>query len=228
MGNMGERWYVDLGWPAERVFPFAYITDRPALGRTDQRVDERGVRILFVGKFITRKGGDILLRALAGIMDRQWECVLVGRGNRRPAWGRISSEYGIAERVSFCPPVDMKEVSELIVESDFLVLPSRFDGWGAVVNEALMCGVPVVCSDKCGAADLLRETWRGETFNAGSVQSLRSVLRRWIERGKLQADCSARISEWSAAIDGDHAAQYLLDILGYPQKGGRRPSPPWY
>jgi glycosyltransferase involved in cell wall biosynthesis len=119
-------------------------------------------------------------------------------------------------------------IGNLLEHADVLLLPSRYDGWGAVVNEALMCGVPVVCSDNCGAADLLREPWRGSTFKMGSVESLQIVLRGWIERGRRNEESTARIRDWSSALEGPQEARYLVEIVKYLQEGGQRPSPPWY
>ena len=85
----------------------------------------------------------------------------------------------------------MKSNAEAVAEiarHDLFLLPSRFDGWGAVVNEALMCGVPVVCSDNCGAAELLGESWRGEVFRTGSAAGLKDILQRWIALGRRTDD----------------------------------------
>ena len=123
---------------------------------------------------------------------------------------------------------DSAIVGDLFHDTDLLLLPSRKDGWGAVVNEALMCGVPVICSDNCGAADLLREPWRGAIFKAGSVEGLRERLQEWIERGRRTEKSSARIREWSCALEGPRVARYLVDIVGHVRAGGQRPFPPWY
>jgi glycosyltransferase involved in cell wall biosynthesis len=118
-------------------------------------------------------------------------------------------------------------IGNLFENTDLLLLPSRYDGWGAVVNEALMCGVPVVCSDNCGAAELLREPWRGATFKAGSAEDLRMVLRRWMERGKLTKQSRVRIREWSSAIEGAPLARYFVEVVEFVRDGGVRPIPPW-
>ena len=53
------------------------------------------------------------------------------------------------------PFMDNTKVRLAIEEADLLVLPSRFDGWGAVVNEALGAGTPVLVSDLCGSSYLV-------------------------------------------------------------------------
>ena len=57
------------------------------------------------------------------------------------------------------------KIPEVICESDCLVLPSRYDGWGAVISEALMVGTPVICSDNCGAANVVTASNVGSVFS---------------------------------------------------------------
>lgn len=67
--------------------------------------------------------------------------------------------------IEYCGTMENKQVQSFIANCDILVLPSVYDGWGAVVNEALIQGTPVVCSEDCGASTLLKDKWRGETFS---------------------------------------------------------------
>jgi glycosyltransferase involved in cell wall biosynthesis len=142
-------------------------------------------------------------------------------------WEEAASVSGHRDRIHFRRAVDYGMVGPLFEEADLLLLPSKWDGWGAVVNEALMCGVPVICSDRCGAADLLRESWRGSIFKTGSVESLRSMLQEWIERGRNK-ESSSRIKQWSSRIEASQFARYLVETVEYVRDGGQRPYPPWY
>jgi glycosyltransferase involved in cell wall biosynthesis len=230
VGEVGVRWYELLGYDSSRIFPFIYVTERPVLipeSSNDWKETET-FRILYLGHFIRRKDGVTALRALAGLSDLDWQFDLVGDGPDLERWKRAAAESGVATRIRFHNAVNNRMIGNLLEHADVLLLPSKYDGWGAVVNEALMCGVPVVCSDNCGAADLLRDPWRGSTFKAGSVESLRSILRGWIERGRRDEESSARIRHWSSAIEGEQVARYLVEIVKYVQVGGQRPSPPWY
>lgn len=230
MGQSGVRWYRSVGYDPERIFPFGYVTERPAtIGAADGAPGESSkVRILFLGQVIDRKDGVTAIRALDGLDDLKWEFDIVGDGPDLPRWKRTAARSRVANRIRFRPPVDNRMVGHVLQGADFLLLPSKRDGWGAVVNEALMCGVPVVCSDRCGASDLLREPWRGSVFKSESVSDLRRVLIEWICRGKRRSESSARIREWSAVLEGASAAKYVMSVVDYVRNGGTRPSPPWY
>ena len=230
MGQLGVRWFRSAGYDASRIFPFGYFTETPVL--VPENEGEKGksgtFRILYLGRITKEKDGVTAIRALAGLPASDWQFDVVGDGAELARWKRAAAASGHSGRISFLSAVNYKLVGDLFGQADLLLLPSRKDGWGAVVNEALQCGVPVVCSDKCGAADLLRKPWRGSVFKAGSVKSLRDALRGWIANGKRDVESSARIRRWSSSIEGRQAARYLVEIVKYLQEGGERPSPPWY
>jgi len=230
MGQLGVHWFESAGYDSSRIFPFGYVTERPvAVFSSRRRVTECGAyRILFLGRIIRLKDGITAIRALAGLSASDWQFEIVGNGPDLPRWKRAAATCGLAERVRFRPTIANREIGNLLEHADLLLLPSKWDGWGAVVNEALMCGVPVVCSDRCGAGDLLRESWRGSIFKTGSVESLRNALWGWVEHGKCDEQSRARIREWSSAIEGPQMAQYLFDVVQYVRDGGQRPSPQWY
>jgi glycosyltransferase involved in cell wall biosynthesis len=230
MGQLGVRWYETAGYDPSRIFPFIYVTERPvpALESSNDWNETEAFRIVFLGRIIRLKDGVTAVRALARLSAYNWQFDVVGNGPELARWKKAAARSGVADRIRFLPAINNRMIGNLFEHADLLLLPSRKDGWGAVVNEALMYGVPVVCSDNCGAADLLREPWRGSTFKAGSVESLRGILQGWIERGKRNETSSTRIRKWSYAIEGPQVARYLVEIVKYLQEGGQRPSPPWY
>lgn len=230
MGSQGVNWYRECRFPESKIYPFSYVTDEengsiPRIGRL--QVDE-GVTLAFLGQLIPRKGGDILLRALASQTDKSWRLRMAGEGEDRSSWERLAAQLRISERVTFTGALANGAGRAMIGAADLLVLPSRFDGWGAVVNEALMQGVPVLCSDRCGARDLLAEPWRGEVFKADSVDCMRGVLSRWIGRGKRTPQVTERIRTWSRCIEGQTVADYFSAVLRNVYEGAPRPIAPWF
>lgn len=170
MGDLGVADYVAVGHLRARVVPFNYVVAYvPSL---------RGLRPTrspfvfgYVGALIPRKRVDLLLRALATLPHEvdDWVVEIHGDGPERAALETLAGSLGIACRVRWCGKFDSNESPKRMAGLDTLVLPSDFDGWGAVVNEALLCGVPVVVSDACGAACLPRRHGWGCTFGVGDV-----------------------------------------------------------
>jgi len=229
MGTQAMDWYRKCHFPDAKLYPFAHVTEPTAgpIPKANQPGRTGEVTVGFLGALIPRKGGDLLLRALAALPNRNWRLIMVGEGESRPIWQRVAAHGRISDHVTFTGVLPNTEAKAVLGHFDLFVLPSRFDGWGAVVNEALMQGVPVLCSDRCGARDLLAEPWRGEVFKADSVESLRDVLARWIDRGKRTPELTQRIKAWSRCIEGESVADYFAAVLRHVYSGAPRPIAPW-
>jgi glycosyltransferase involved in cell wall biosynthesis len=226
VSEIGVRWYQQAGFSSDKVFPFAYFVDG------DRSVAPQGARgdvaeIAYVGQLIGRKGVDVLLNALAPIRGLPWRLEILGDGPDRRSLERRAMRLALADKVTFSGARPYRCVMAALGVKDLLVLPSRRDGWGVVVNEALMQGVPVCCTEYCGARDLLRDPWRGTVVSPGSAEALTWALRRHIEQGPLSSDRRRRIVEWSQCITGQAAAKYLLAILEHVYDGAPRPPMPW-
>jgi glycosyltransferase involved in cell wall biosynthesis len=111
--------------------------------------------------------------------------------------------------------------------ADVLLLPSHKDGWGAVVNESLMAGTPVICSTACGAAELVRQPWLGTVFRAGSVEDLAKALKHWIDLGTRSPIERERIRNWTTRISGQAVASYFVSIMEHVYQAANRPTAPW-
>ena len=108
--------------------------------------------ILAVGALVPHKGHDLLLRAL-GRMPDETRLVIVGDGPLRRALEKLSWEMGLATRVAFAGHVPDPEV--LFGRVDLFVHPSRSEGLGTAVIEAMAAGLPVLATDVGGLPELV-------------------------------------------------------------------------
>jgi glycosyltransferase involved in cell wall biosynthesis len=227
VGSTGRDYYAKHGYRPDRLYPFGYAV-APRESRPASSIVNR--RVLFVGQLIHRKGIDLLLRAFAAAMgaSETWYLDIVGDGPLRTPLATLAERLGLEGRVTWHGNQNNERVRELMASAPMLVLPSRYDGWGAVVNEALMAGTPVVVSDACGAADLVADSDRGVLFRAGSTSALAealSVLRERIERdGVSREDISAWAQE---TISPEAFASYFVAIIAHTRGEGERPDAPW-
>jgi glycosyltransferase involved in cell wall biosynthesis len=227
MGQRGITWYKQIGYHSSMLYPFAYITESVKSNRNYQPQSSDVVEIVYIGRCIQLKGVDIALKALAQLLNYKWSFTIVGDGSEKPAWQKLAANLGLNSRVKFLPAMPNIDALSLLETMDVLILPSRSDGWGAVVNEALMHGVPVICSDQCGAVDLLREPWRGYSFQLNPTNDLIEKLRLMLDRGKKKATDSERIMKWSECIQGQAAAAYFESIFSHIYNQTSCPIPPW-
>jgi glycosyltransferase involved in cell wall biosynthesis len=154
---------------------------------------------LFCGQMIARKGVDLLLEAFAAVENAR--LLLVGREAELPALlAKLPTTVrSRVEYAGFQPP---EELPRFFSRADAFVLPSRHDGWGVVVNQALAAGLPLLCSDAVGAAhDLIEQNKNGVMFRAGSVTALRDALQLVAGdrdlRERWGAASRARAADWT-------------------------------
>lgn len=227
IGNLGVRWFENCKYNKMRIFHWAYIveeSDHPEPAATHA---SNTVEIAYIGQLVQRKGVDILLHALAQVNRSNWRLHVVGHGDFGESLKRLSIRLGIQERVSYIDALPNSLVREVFSKVDVFVLPSRFDGWGAVVNEALMAGTPVVCTDHCGASILVESSGFGAVATAQSAKSMAHSLSSMIDRGPLDPQARKAIRDWTDCIRGERAAEFFLEIIQYCEEGGARPIAPW-
>jgi glycosyltransferase involved in cell wall biosynthesis len=184
------------------------------------------VRLLFVGQYIRRKGIDLMLRALGPSRGGNWHLNLIGSGPEQAEFTTLAESQGLNGQVTFTGPMPNPEAMSVLAGADVLILPSRFDGYGAVVNEALMRGVPAICSVTCGASQVLRrDPAAGSVFD--SQASLEAALQHWIATGRRTAQRSERVRELAACVTPPSGAAYFREVMEHVYHGKARPTPPW-
>lgn len=209
----GARFFAACGYPAERIVPFLHVVDRTPVHHAPAQRDHK--EILYVGQLIPRKRVDVLLQAFAQLDLPTARLRIIGQGPQAQNLQQLADRLGIADRVRFSPGMPNAQTVAAMADADVLVLPSRFDGWGAVVNEALMVGTPVVCSNRCGASDLIEHGRNGFVFEAGNVAELRDRLHSICQnfhhdRAALAATESVRLGGAAVAARFQQSAVRLL------------------
>lgn len=225
-GHSTRDWLVARGAGADRVFPFTYfLPDRP-MDSASALCSAATFRVLFVGQFIRRKRLDQLIEALARSALTSVELAVIGAGPLEREL-HAKAEAALGDRLLWLGRQSQHAIPGHMAAADCLVLPSRYDGWGAVVSEALMAGTPAICSDRCGAAGVVRASGRGGVFPAGDIDALAALLRRSIDGGRPTPAGRADLARWARCLGAEAGADYLAAILRRPEAGGRKPSPPW-
>jgi glycosyltransferase involved in cell wall biosynthesis len=184
--------------------------------------------LIFVGALVARKRLDLALHALGRLKNRDWTFQVVGDGPERRKLEDLAGELGLESRVRFLGVLENQIGRARIAGADLLILPSHEDGWGAVINEALMAGTPAICSDACGAADLIRSPALGSVFRCGNVEHLASCLECFMEDLAAHRNSRLAVRKWANCIAGKSVADYLIRCVQWTADStGDKPDAPW-
>ena len=158
--------------------------------------------VLFMGRLEGYKGVEVLLSAFARVAkeENNLRLVIGGDGSLRP---RVEAVAADAEhRVTYLGRLSGDDVWRAYLAADFLVLPSLFEPWGLVVNEAMACGLPVIVSDRVGCADdLVPHGETGLVIGAGHEIELASAIQQLArgepDRCRMGLAAENLISKWT-------------------------------
>jgi glycosyltransferase involved in cell wall biosynthesis len=189
-GSSGTIEYLKaLGVPPDRILLSRNVVDNQWWTSRAAQVNRESVRdswgipasasvVLFCAKLQPWKAPQDLLEAFSRAGVPNSFLVFAGDGPLRSAIENRARELGIADRVRILGFVNQSQLPSVYRAADFFVLPSLYEPFGLVVNEAMLCGCPAVVSDRAGAKyDLVREGETGSVFPAGNVDALAAICR---------------------------------------------------
>lgn len=227
IGQNASNWIVERGMNAGKVLPFAYFLKPPKPSDPEiEDGDQSTYKLVYVGQLIDRKRVEDLILAVAVARVPQLELLIVGGGENEKAL-RAMAATQCPGRVRWLGTVPMDEARKQIAKADCLVLPSRFDGWGAVISEALSAGTKVICSDTCGASTLLSSEGAGLVYPSGNVGALSECIVRMVARGPVNKVERSELAHWATAILAPRGALYLVDCFNHLFFHTQRPAVPW-
>jgi glycosyltransferase involved in cell wall biosynthesis len=147
----------------------------------------RSFDVLYLGRLVSSKGVDVLLRALA-LIDGS-NAVIAGEGPDRERLVALAEELGLTSRVDFVGWVAQEERSRLLAGARVLALPSLWDEpFGIVGVEALGTGLPVVGAEVGGIPSWLTDGRAGLLFPRNDHPALADALRRILDSPAFEAE----------------------------------------
>jgi glycosyltransferase involved in cell wall biosynthesis len=185
----GVKLMSSLGIPAQRIALTPYVVDNDwwlaeaahvsrSQVRANWNIPNEALVVLFCGKLQPWKRPDDILQAFAKSNVEGSYLVFAGDGPLRTDLQAKANYLNISERVRFLGFVNQTGLPSVYCSSDVLVLPSEYEAFGVVVNEAMLCGCPVIVSDRVGARfDLVRTGETGFVFPVCDQQALSALLK---------------------------------------------------
>jgi glycosyltransferase involved in cell wall biosynthesis len=212
------------GFEAKNIYPFGYFVPIQQYQKDlkSPKVDNI-LRIAFVGTLISTKGIDIILD-LASQCDKK--NILVKFDIYGP--GDSSCLLNASSNINYRGSIVFGQSQRVMANYDLLIVPSKYDGWGVVVNEALLQGVPVLASSKVGASALIAQSGAGTIFDPDNIPALTNIIQSLIKDRTILKNWALNARLYAEKLSPNTAATYMMACIQASLLGTEKPSCPWY
>ena len=212
ISELAAHQWAKFGISTHKIMKYGYFVRKTncELGGCNQKknFDGGGLRIIFIGSLIYTKGLDILISSVENLLAQGISISLDIYGPGDIADFKISQQ-----KIRYMSVIPFGRSQEIISEYDLLVLPSRYDGWGVVLNEAINAGIPIICSNNVGAKVLVETYNIGLVFESNSVSSLMESLLKIYGNQVLYSEYKNNIIKAQVDIDPDIVADIFIDCV---------------
>jgi glycosyltransferase involved in cell wall biosynthesis len=230
-GALNADYYRHYGGDPDHFFLLPWAVDNERFtnasslttAERETRRERLGIRpgqtvFVFSAKLVERKDPMTLLRAYEQMPDRDRAAILfLGDGILRQPLEAYAREHGLTD-AHFAGFVNQSELPKYYGISDVFVLPSTYEPRGAVINEAMACGLPLIVTDRCGSiGDIVLEGDNAFIYPAGDAAALAASMTQLADDAALRRRMAGRsrqiIDTWTFArgVDGVKAAVRYLD-----------------
>lgn len=141
--------------------------------------------LLFVGRLTNVKNLKFLITVFSEYVAANKDAilVLVGDGDQKTALIEQVNQLQMQENIIFAGRFENEELYAWYHTADYFILPSTYEPFGAVVNEALIAGIPVICSNIAGSTCLINKN-NGVIFNPNDKEELLSIFKSRLSKSK--------------------------------------------
>ena len=210
ISELAYEQFSTLGVGQEKLFYFGYFLPQVQLDqltRPKNFVSSNSISLVFIGSFIPLKNLSLLVHAIEEISKSNIAITLDIYGP-----GTIDQSYCDSPYISYKGAIPFGTSPSVIINYDYLCLPSLYDGWGMVVNEALSVGVPVIVSDKVGSSLVVKNFDCGYLFDPLSIESLietLTLIQDYEQNKRLRKNC-LRVAK---VLNSEVAGEYLNNVI---------------
>ncbi len=215
-GSFVSRDLKLIGFDTRRCFRFGYFpfVESKELQNLLDKKNNEVPKFLYVGRLLDWKRVKDIIKCCKKLKSKNilFELNIVGDGPERKKLEKMCAVYGL-DTVCFLGAKQSNEVFELMEQSNALFISSnRFEGWGAVVNEAMHNACPIIASNACGStAYLIKDSVNGYVYKSANVKDLCSKIILFLQNQHPDIYINAYNTvknEWNAVV----AAERFLTI----------------
>jgi len=175
---------------------------------------QRNRQLVFLGRLVSDKGLDLLIKALAILRENALapNLTVIGTGPEEPALRELAITCEVQDQVEFVGARTGKELAELLNAHEVLVVPSRWnEPFGIVALEGIACGCVVVGSGNGGLRESIGPC--GLTFGNESVEDLANALQTVLSNAELRASLRSARADHLARFEAANIAREYLRVF---------------
>lgn len=149
-------------------------------------------QLLFIGRLTEQKGIDILLEAINRVIKKGGDVnvKIIGDGELRKQLEILSNQLGIYNYVKF--EGIQENVMYWYLNSDILIIPSRYEGLPLVLLEGMACGVPIIASNIPAHREVLKDGITGIIFEKENIKQLSDKIEYLIQNPQVAKEIGKR------------------------------------
>ena len=217
VSELAIKQYKAMGAKEEQIYPFGYFVPKLNFKKKTKR-NRKLLNVVFVGSLIKTKGIDYLCKVVNKLNSKELVVKLdvYGPGNTAILGPKTNG-------LTYCGVIPFGQSQQVISNYDLSIFPSRYDGWGVVLNESILASVPILCSDALGAKCLIEKFGCGDVFSLNKKNDLENKLKNLVNNQFKLKEMSNKISLAQKFICPKVAATYIIDVIN-----NNKVISPWY
>lgn len=218
ISNLAINQYIAMGANKNKIFPFGYFVPKINYKKNHNNTKDF-LNVIFVGSLIYRKGIDYLCKVVNKINSNNIKLKLdiYGPGNIEIIGDKIKG-------LQYCGIIPFGHTQKVISKYDLSIFPSRYDGWGVVMNESILAEVPVLSSDSMGAKCIVEKFGCGDIFSLSKKNDLEKKIINLINNPEKLNKMKNKTLSAQKYLTPEFAANYIFNVINK----GKNIDPPWY
>lgn len=229
LGRLGVDENKEYGWQDEKLYPFMYD---PVDCVTDKNIYsvKEPMKFLYVGRFSRyTKGTDTLVKALDLVTSDKNLYSIDFVGGYGDMKDEVISWTQRNENAAFLGSWNSMDVGNNMKKYDVCIVPSKFDGWNLLINEAMRAHIGVIATDQAVSHELVENSGAGIVVKAGKPKAMAKAIEYAVENPGEVAEWKQKAKEYSPKISSESVGDYVIDVIKHECLGigEERPVCPW-
>ena len=155
---------------------------------SEKKSELKEKKVIAVGRLAKSKGFDLLIKAYSEFIkeNKDWELIILGDGKERDSLTELINKFGLGDNVRILGFTN--NVKEYYIQSSIFVSPSRWEGFGLSIVEAMEYGLPVIAFNNSGPREIIENNKNGILVDCNNTDMLANELKKLADDEKMRQE----------------------------------------